>query len=589
MKKLILIPFLFICLSISAATYYVATDGDDGNPGTLAQPWATWGKAFNATEIQPGDTVYFRGGVYQKDINEGLSYWFYPSRSSGGSGYNITRGGNASAWVYYWGYPTDIIAGNYPILDCTGDYNPLYTGGTWGIRASGAANYIHLKNLKIRNVSQYPHHTEYGEYGEAIGMAIAGNPFILENLEVYNILGTGIEIRGGADFPNYSYIINCDVHDCCDSLSTEYPGNDGYGFDHSGGGRLYYKNCRAWLCGDYGFANYTMTSADSNQYTEYDGCWAFNNGMLEGVGHGFCMGWIAYTDGNLKRVYKNCISAFNRGNGWSTYDYKSSYPHAVYANILNCTAYSNGGFVGGGMYGYFIDMFYTSDTDENELKRTLKNNISYDNLNGAVSPWPNALYTHSHNSWDIPITLTDNDFVSLDSTGISGPRQKDGSLPVLNFLKLSSTSAAIDAGTDVGLDYNNAAPDLGFYEYPTFDEAVVPYLNTTYPTFSWSMGITSGGNMLDAGGGTISRKGICWSTDANPDINDNVVEGGVGTDDFTSKIWALKPNTTYHVRAFATNEYGTGYGADVEFTTPAMSFVMKNKKVIKLNGKIVII
>jgi hypothetical protein len=103
------------------------------------------------------------------------------------------------------------------------------------------------------------------------------------------------------------------------------------------------------------------------------------------------------------------------------------------------------------------------------------------------------------------------------------------------------------------------------------------------------MGITSGGNMLDAGGGTISRKGVCYSTSVDPTTSDNVVEGGTGTSDFTSKIWALKPNTTYHVRAFATNEYGTGYGADVTFTTPARSFVMKNKKVVKLNGKIVII
>ena len=35
--------------------YYVATNGNDANPGTLAQPFATWQKAINLA--QPGDTI----------------------------------------------------------------------------------------------------------------------------------------------------------------------------------------------------------------------------------------------------------------------------------------------------------------------------------------------------------------------------------------------------------------------------------------------------------------------------------------------------------------------------------------------------
>ncbi len=42
--------------------YYVAPNGNDSNPGTLAEPWATPVKASQAA--QAGDTVYFREGVY---------------------------------------------------------------------------------------------------------------------------------------------------------------------------------------------------------------------------------------------------------------------------------------------------------------------------------------------------------------------------------------------------------------------------------------------------------------------------------------------------------------------------------------------
>ena len=56
-----------------AATYYIAptgAGGNDGNPGTEAQPWATITKAF--TVIVAGDTVYFREGTYDQSIDSNL-------------------------------------------------------------------------------------------------------------------------------------------------------------------------------------------------------------------------------------------------------------------------------------------------------------------------------------------------------------------------------------------------------------------------------------------------------------------------------------------------------------------------------------
>jgi hypothetical protein len=48
----------------AAAIYYVATDGDDANPGTLSQPWRTIYKATRT--VDAGDTVYIRGGTYHE-------------------------------------------------------------------------------------------------------------------------------------------------------------------------------------------------------------------------------------------------------------------------------------------------------------------------------------------------------------------------------------------------------------------------------------------------------------------------------------------------------------------------------------------
>ena len=62
---------------------------------------------------------------------------------------------------------------------------------------------------------------------------------------------------------------------------------------------------------------------------------------------------------------------------------------------------------------------------------------------------------------------------------------------------------------------------------------------------------------------------MCWSESADPTIDDNTVpDDSPGTgESFTSEITGLSPNTTYHVRAYATNNEDTSYGNDVTFVT----------------------
>jgi hypothetical protein len=69
------------------------------------------------------------------------------------------------------------------------------------------------------------------------------------------------------------------------------------------------------------------------------------------------------------------------------------------------------------------------------------------------------------NSWMSPFgTVTVSDFQSVDTAGVRGPRKPDGSLPDMPFLHLAAGSPLIDGGTDIGLPYAGAAPDLGAFE-----------------------------------------------------------------------------------------------------------------------------
>ena len=79
-----------------------------------------------------------------------------------------------------------------------------------------------------------------------------------------------------------------------------------------------------------------------------------------------------------------------------------------------------------------------------------------------------------------------------------------------------------------------------------------------------------GGNVTSDGNGTVTARGICWSTSPNPTINnlyDEKTEDGSGTGIFTSNLINLTENTTYYVRAYATNEKGTAYGEEKSFKT----------------------
>ncbi|MGD2086786.1 MAG: hypothetical protein PVH61_11445 [Candidatus Aminicenantes bacterium] len=97
----------------------------------------------------------------------------------------------------------------------------------------------------------------------------------------------------------------------------------------------------------------------------------------------------------------------------------------------------------------------------------------------------------------------------------------------------------------------------------------VPTVSTRIITDVTTSSAASGGNVTDEGMGTVTAKGVCWSTSPGPTIANSTTNDGSGLGAFSSSITGLSENTTYYIRAYATNSAGTGYGVQRSFTTNA--------------------
>jgi len=99
---------------------------------------------------------------------------------------------------------------------------------------------------------------------------------------------------------------------------------------------------------------------------------------------------------------------------------------------------------------------------------------------------------------------------------------------------------------------------------------------TTSPISNISSGSAiSGGNIISDGGATVTARGICWSTNNNPTINDSKTSDGTGIGGFVSNLTNLSFSTQYYVRAYAINSKGVSYGNTITFST------ISNKPTIK--------
>lgn len=104
-------------------------------------------------------------------------------------------------------------------------------------------------------------------------------------------------------------------------------------------------------------------------------------------------------------------------------------------------------------------------------------------------------------------------------------------------------------------------------EDPLTDDTVLAELTTTEVSNITHSAANTGGSITNSGGGDITEKGVCWSTNLNPTVDDNKIISSTDSNDFESIIEGLTANTAYYVRAYATNSAGVAYGNQQSFTT----------------------
>ncbi|MCD4697098.1 MAG: hypothetical protein K8S16_12750, partial [Bacteroidales bacterium] len=145
---------IFVVLALTSAygaTYYVdASDGNDSNPGTEAQPWLTIQKAANT--LIAGDTVYIEEGIYNEQV--------IPQNS-----------GSDGNYIVYLAYPGDTVT-----IDGTGIPLPEW----YGVFDITDKSYIKVSGLRVINSND-------------TGIIVWGsNYIIIEKSYTYNTVSSGI-------------------------------------------------------------------------------------------------------------------------------------------------------------------------------------------------------------------------------------------------------------------------------------------------------------------------------------------------------------------------------------------------------------
>ncbi len=172
----------------------------------------------------------------------------------------------------------------------------------------------------------------------------------------------------------------------------------------------------------------------------------------------------------------------------------------------------------------------------------------------------------------VNLSWTDN---STNETGFKIQRRLDGG----NYALAGTVNADILNYSDSGLtaytnytyrvySYNAVGNSITYSNEFSISTGGVPVLSTNTVSTISSTTAVSGGNITDIGGSNVTVRGVVWSTNSNPTIALlTKTTDGNGAGVFTSNVTGLTTNTTYYLRAYATNANGTGYGNEQIFIT----------------------
>ncbi|MGI4867855.1 MAG: right-handed parallel beta-helix repeat-containing protein [Janthinobacterium lividum] len=463
-----------------SAVFYVAPTGNDANSGTITAPFFTIQRA--QTAVSAGDTVYVRGGTYMmqnSNISGHIASGNYACITY------LTKSGTAGARINYWAYPGEQPVFNYAGVDpSVTDPNPTTNPNAYAapyrlsaFEVTGA--YIYLRGLEIVGLRVPLVDRTVNTLSICVSQSGAGGYNIYERLSMHDGQAIGFYLTRGGN----TLVLNCDAYRNNDNVNVgnitgTASGGNVDGFGHHPNLATYtgnvFRNCRAWQNSDDGY-----DCINSFAPVTFENCWAFYNGYTQlfvsrGDGNGFKTGGYG-TGANPsvpatipRNVVQGCVSVRNKSNGF----YANH--HLGGLTFVDNTAYRNGGGPSSANFNMVNRTSVASAADVPGYNHILQNNISYlPGLAGAdLTNYDPATCTIDHNTYapnSVGVTVSASDFISLDTTLLRSPRQANGSLPIIQTLRLASGSGLIDAGTTANyptsFTYTGTAPDIGAFEY----------------------------------------------------------------------------------------------------------------------------
>ncbi len=392
----------------AATNWYVAPNGDDSAAGSLELPFATVQRA--QTAAAPGDTVFLRGGTYRMTETQ-----LARRRGLFARLIVLDKSGLPDKPITYRAYQDE-----KPVFDCS-EVKPggqrvtaFYVSGLW----------LHLHRIEVTGVQ-----VTIKTHTQSICFESQGSHNIFERLAMHDGQAIGIYHVRGSD----NLFLNCDAWNNWDHTSEDGKGGnvDGFGGHPTKGstGNVF-RGCRAWFNSDDGY-----DGISAHESVTFENCWAMANGLSAdgkrlGDGNGFKAGGygsIAARDlpnPIPRHVVRGCLAVGNKSSGF----YANHHPGGC--DWLNNSAFRNG--TNFNMLGRLAD----NRTDVDGTDHKLLNNLSYGSRRDLTAIGLTKCELIG-NSFALGLKLSDKDFVSLDETELTQPRQPDGSLPVIKFLRLA--------------------------------------------------------------------------------------------------------------------------------------------------------
>lgn len=382
----------------AAGDLFVAANGSASNSGTISSPLTL---AAALTQIQPGKTIYMRGGTYA--FSETVTI----ERSNSGSSVSARKG-----LVAY--------GSEKPVLDFSAQ---AFASTNRGLQING--HYWFVKGLEVKGAGDN-------------GIYIGGNYNRIENVETHHNRDTGLQLGryvstvGYSEWPAYNEIINSYSHDNYDPDNGEDA--DGFAAKLTVGPGNVFDGCIAAYNVDDGWDLYTKTETGAIGVVTIRNSIAYQNGQTsdgtttsDSDGNGFKLGGDKIA---VNHIVENSIAFQNKKHGF-TYN---SNPGSI--SMKNNTSWSNG------QSNFAFDLG----------THTFTNNLSF---SGSSSDKTSGTDVSNTNVWwksnasvnGKGLLASAADFASLTP---SVTRNADGSPNLGSFLKLATGSDLIGSGTPAG-------------------------------------------------------------------------------------------------------------------------------------------